>query len=83
MVDFDAAFGEQLLDVAVGEPEAQVPADRQDDHVWWEAEAGEGSVGNASRTRAASAHGQSLPTPQQSPQMQQRACGHAATRSAT
>jgi hypothetical protein len=28
VVDLDAAFGEQLLDVAVGEAKAQLPADR-------------------------------------------------------
>jgi hypothetical protein len=39
VVDLDAAFGEQLLDVAVGQAEAQVPADRQHDHIGWEAEA--------------------------------------------
>jgi hypothetical protein len=33
MVDVDAAFGEQLLDVSVGEAVAQVPADRHHDHL--------------------------------------------------
>jgi hypothetical protein len=42
VADLDTPFGEQLLDVTVGQPEAQVPADRQNDHVGWEAEAGEG-----------------------------------------
>ena len=42
MVHFDAAFGEQLFDVAVGEAKAQVPADRQHDHIRREAETGEG-----------------------------------------
>jgi hypothetical protein len=42
VVDLDAPFGEQLLDVTVRQPEAQVPADRENDHVGWEAEAGEG-----------------------------------------
>jgi transposase IS116/IS110/IS902 family protein len=36
VVDLDAALGQQLLDVAVGEAEAQVPADRNDDA--WDAE---------------------------------------------
>jgi hypothetical protein len=31
VIDFDAALSEQLLDVAVGQAEAQVPADREDD----------------------------------------------------
>ena len=29
VVDLDAAFGEEFLDVAVGQTEAEVPADRQ------------------------------------------------------
>jgi hypothetical protein len=33
VVDLDAAFGEQLLDVAVGKPLAQVPAHRHHDHL--------------------------------------------------
>jgi hypothetical protein len=41
VVDLDAAFGQQLLDVAVGQREAQVPAHGQHDHISWEAEAGE------------------------------------------
>jgi hypothetical protein len=41
VVDPDAALGQQLLDVAVGEPEPEVPADRHNDHIGWEAEAGE------------------------------------------
>jgi hypothetical protein len=41
VVDLDATFGEQFLDVTVGQPEAQVPADRNYDHIGWEAEAGE------------------------------------------
>ena len=42
VVDLDTALDEQLLDVAVRQPEAQVPADSNDDYVGWEAEAGEG-----------------------------------------
>jgi len=41
VVDFDAAFGEQLLDVPVGEPEPQVPAHGQRDDLGREAEPGE------------------------------------------
>jgi hypothetical protein len=33
VVNLDAAFGEQLFDVAVPQAEAQVPTDGQDDHV--------------------------------------------------
>jgi transcriptional regulator with XRE-family HTH domain len=35
VVDLDATLGEQLLDIAVGQREAQVPPHRQHDHVWW------------------------------------------------
>lgn len=42
VVNLDAAFGEQLFDVAVPQAEAQVPTDGQDDHVGWEAEPSEG-----------------------------------------
>ena len=38
MVDLDAALGEQLLEIPVGESEPQVLADRQHDHLWWEPE---------------------------------------------
>ena len=41
VVDFDAAFGEQLLDVTVGQPEPEVPADSQRDDFRREAEPGE------------------------------------------
>ena len=34
VVGLDPALGEQFLDVAVGPPEAQVSADREDDDVW-------------------------------------------------
>jgi hypothetical protein len=39
VVDPNLALGEQLLDIAVGAPEAQVPADRKHDHLGGEAEA--------------------------------------------
>jgi len=42
VVDPDTALGEQVLDVAVRQAEAQIPADRDDDDVGREAEAGEG-----------------------------------------
>jgi hypothetical protein len=41
VVDPDPALEQQFLDVAVGEVVPQVPADRDHDHVRWEAEAGE------------------------------------------
>ena len=41
VVDVDAAFGEQLLDVTVGQRVPHLPAHRQRDHLGWEAEPGE------------------------------------------
>jgi hypothetical protein len=40
VVDLDAAFDQQFLNISVGQVEPQVPADR-DDHLWWEPESGE------------------------------------------
>jgi hypothetical protein len=71
VVDLDPALGEQFLDIAVGQPEAQVPADRQHNHIGWEAEAGEGGPCCGSRTRAVSSHTDSLAARTQSPSMQQ------------
>jgi hypothetical protein len=66
----DAALSEQFLDITVGQGVAQVPADREDDHVGREAETGEGGPGGGSRTRAASSHTDSLTARSQSPRMQ-------------
>jgi hypothetical protein len=70
MVDLDAALGEQLLDIAVGQPEAQVPADRDDDNVGREAETGEGGPWHWTRARAASSHAASLAAPRRSQRTQ-------------
>ena len=43
MIDIDALFGEQFLDVAVGRPVAQLPPHRHCDHFWWETRPGERS----------------------------------------
>jgi hypothetical protein len=53
VVDFAAALGQQFLDVPVGQAEAQLPADRYDHDIGWEAEAGEGrpSASNGIRRR--------------------------------
>jgi len=61
VVNLNAAFDQELLDVAVGQAEAQVPADRQHDHVGWKAEAGEGRSCERSSAGAARSHGGSLP----------------------
>jgi hypothetical protein len=90
MVDRDPALGEQLLDVAVGEAEAQVPADRQHDDVGWEAEASKVRSWNRSRARTARSHAASLAAPQRSQRTQQRLrrrlpaqCNSAASSTAT
>jgi hypothetical protein len=70
VVDLDPALGEELFDVAVGQAEAQVPADREDDDIRWEAEAGKGGP-RGSRARAAGSHTSSLPATTRSPRMQQ------------
>jgi hypothetical protein len=44
VVDLHAALGQELLDVAIGQAKAEVPADCDDDDVGWEAEAGEGGL---------------------------------------
>jgi hypothetical protein len=72
MVDLDAPLGQQFLDIAVGEAEPQVPADRQDDDLGREAEAGEGRPSARNGIRTASAHAGSLPARTYSSQMQQR-----------
>jgi hypothetical protein len=41
VVDLDTAFEQQLLHVAVGEVIAQIPPDRDDDHLGRKAEPGE------------------------------------------
>jgi hypothetical protein len=46
VVDVDAALGEKLLDVAVGESVAQVPAHRHQDHVRREPKPGERARGD-------------------------------------
>jgi hypothetical protein len=61
VVDLDPALGEQFLDVAIGQPEAQLPANRQHDHVGWKAEASEGRSCERSSAGAARSHGDSLP----------------------
>jgi hypothetical protein len=59
VVDLDAALDQQLLDVAIRQAVAKVPADRYDDDLGWEAEASEGRPWSGSRARAGS-HASSL-----------------------
>jgi len=42
VVDLDAALGEQLFEIPVGQAEAQVSAHRQEDHLRWELDPSEG-----------------------------------------
>ena len=56
MVHLDTTLGEQLLDIAVGQAEAQLPADRPHDDIRWEAEAGQGGSWHRRRATAARSH---------------------------
>jgi hypothetical protein len=38
VIDIDAALREELFEIAVRQPETEIPPDRQHDHLWWEAE---------------------------------------------
>jgi hypothetical protein len=72
----DATLGEQFLDVAVRQPEAQMPTDSQDDHLGRETEAGEGRLRDGTKARADS-HASSLATQALSRPTQQCPCGTA------
>src|SRR4029450_5548523 len=62
VVDLDAAFGEQFFDVAVGQAVAQVPADRHQDRLGWEADPGERRARRRPRARPSNmVHRSSLP----------------------
>jgi hypothetical protein len=56
VVDLDPTLGQELLDVAVRQRKAQVPAHCQDDHLWWEAEAGKGRRGDDWTARTTGFH---------------------------
>jgi hypothetical protein len=60
VVDVNAALGEEFLDVAVRQRDAQVPAYCQYDYLGREAEASEGGSRDGSRTRAAGSQRASL-----------------------
>jgi hypothetical protein len=60
MVDLDTTLGEQLLDISVGQAEAQVPADGEHDDVGREAEADKGRSRKRSWASAAASHTGSL-----------------------
>jgi hypothetical protein len=52
VIDLDAALGKEFFDIAIGQAVAEVPTDRDDDDVGWEAEAGESGPRDWSRTRS-------------------------------
>ena len=80
VVDLDPALGEQLFDVAVGQAEAQVPPDRQHDHIRREAEPGEGGARGDRRAGAVSgSHGRSVSARTTSRPTQQSLTDQAAT----
>jgi hypothetical protein len=61
VVDLHTTLSQWFLEVAVGQAEAQVPADRQHDHIGWEAEAGKGGSRRDRPTGAVrGSHGRSL-----------------------
>jgi hypothetical protein len=60
VVDLDAPLDQQFLEVAVRQPEAQLPADRQHDHLGREAKAGEGRMRDETKAGAASSNADSL-----------------------
>ena len=41
VINVDAALGEEFFEVAVRQPKAEIPANRQHDHFWREPEAKE------------------------------------------
>jgi hypothetical protein len=49
MVHLDASLGEELLKVAVGRSEAQLPADRQHNHVGWKRKPAKAERGGVDR----------------------------------
>jgi hypothetical protein len=75
VIHLDTPLGEQLLDVAVGQAEAQVPADRQHDHLGGEAVAREGGPRRDRPAGAVSgSHGRSLTALTSSQRTQQSLC---------
>jgi hypothetical protein len=60
VVDLDAALDQEFFEVAIGQAVAQIPADRDDDDLGWEAEAGEGRSRSGNRSWAAGSHAGSL-----------------------
>ena len=67
VVDFDATLGEELLHIAIGEPEQQVPTHRADDDLGWEPAPGErrtrGRRGPDENTEESSCHPHRPPRP--------------------
>jgi hypothetical protein len=63
VVDLDAALGQQLLKVAVGQAVPEVPPDRESDHVRREPEPGERRSLNHRHRHPPSTHTPTLPQP--------------------
>ena len=61
MVDLDAGFGQEFLEISVGKSVPRVPAHREEDHLGRELESGEGWAGLADQPiRATTLHPVSL-----------------------
>jgi hypothetical protein len=67
VIHLDAALGQQLLHIAVGEPVPQLAADGDRDHLSRELEPGEGGPLDGRAGRAMPKHGHSLPHPPNDP----------------
>ena len=61
VIDCYSALSQEFFDVAVGQTEAQVPADGQHDHIGREAEASEPSPYDRGEAGTACSHSDSLP----------------------
>jgi hypothetical protein len=67
VVNFDAALGEQFLQVPIGQPVAEVPADRDRDHLGREPEPGERRPVDLRTGVSKSAHRPSFLSPDRPP----------------
>jgi hypothetical protein len=67
VVDLDAELGQQLLDVPVGQPIAEVPADRDGDHLGWETGTRQTPTGRRGDGRAEVDAPAQLPQPDRPP----------------
>jgi hypothetical protein len=53
VIDLDTAFDQQFLYILIGQVVAEIPADSDDDHLWWEPEPGKRRLRRRPQTRTA------------------------------